>query len=93
MTNTVQNHSAINKPDNSKLVKVAAAALRSERLLECDHDTLDRVAVPDLFDYFVGESKHDQILDHLLAEVVVNAINFFFGKKAGNMFGQGIRTF
>ena len=74
----------IYKPDNSKLVKVAAAALRTKRLLECDHDTLDRVAVPDLFDYFVGESEHNQILDHLLAEIVIDAIDFFFSKQVAS---------
>ena len=61
-------------PDDAELVKVAAAALSAEGLLEGDNDGGDVVAVPRGAEDGVGESHGDQVLHHLLAEIVVDAV-------------------
>ena len=59
-------------PDDSELVKVSASSLGPERLLEADDHGGDVVAVPRWTEQHVGEAQRHQVLDHLLAQVVVN---------------------
>jgi hypothetical protein len=44
-------------------------------LLECDTDALDVVAVPEGLEEPVGEPHDEHVLDHFLAEVVVNPVD------------------
>src|SRR5690606_24291928 len=60
--------------DDAELVKVAAAALGAEGLLEDDLDVVDVVAVPGGAEEGVSEPEDEQVLDHLLAEIVVDAV-------------------
>ena len=60
--------------DDPELVEVSAAALRPERLLEGDGDAGDVVAVPGGAEDHIAEAETDQVLDHLLAQVVVDPV-------------------
>ena len=59
-------------PNDSELIKVPAASLGAEGLLKADHDGRDVIAVPSWPEDHVGKTQRHQILDHLLAQVVVN---------------------
>lgn len=63
--------------DDAKFVKVATAALCAERFLESDLDVGDRVLVEGRVNKMVAEAEHEDVLDHLLAEVVVNTEDLF----------------
>jgi hypothetical protein len=58
--------------DDAELIEVASAALSAERLLKCDLDVVDVVTVPRGVEELVAESQDENVLDHLLTEVVVN---------------------
>lgn len=62
--------------NNAKLVKVSTSTLGTKRLLECDLDIVNVIAVPGSAKEFVTESEDEDVLDHLLSEVVVNSENF-----------------
>ena len=68
--------------DDPELVEVSAAALRPERLLEGDGDAGDVVAVPGGAEDHVAEAETDQVLDHLLAQVVVDPVELVLGEEA-----------
>jgi len=58
--------------DDAKFVKVSTSALGTEWLLECDLNVVDVVAVPGRAEELVAESQYENVLDHLLAQVVIN---------------------
>jgi hypothetical protein len=58
--------------DDAKLVKVAPAALGAKGLLEGELDVADKVFVEGRVDEDVAEADDEHVLDHLLAEVVVD---------------------
>jgi hypothetical protein len=58
--------------DDAELIEVAPTALSAERLLKCDLDVVDVVTVPRGVEELVAESQDENVLDHLLTEVVVN---------------------
>lgn len=64
-----------NVTHDAKLVKVAATALGTNLFLESDLDVVDVGAVPAGAKDLVGESEDHDVLDHLLAQVVVNAVD------------------
>mmetsp|Transcript_38372 Transcript_38372/g.123851 ORF Transcript_38372/g.123851 Transcript_38372/m.123851 type:complete len:472 (+) Transcript_38372:411-1826(+) len=59
--------------DDAILVKVAAAPLRPEVLLEDDLHVLDVLPVPDALEADVGKTQHEQIHHQLLAKVVIDS--------------------
>jgi hypothetical protein len=67
-------------PDDAELVEVAAAALGPEGFLESDDHGGDVVAVPGRPEQAVAEPDGHQVLDHLLAQVVVNAIKLLLSE-------------
>lgn len=67
--------------DDADGVEVAAAALCAEGLLEGDLDGVDVAVVPGGAETGVGEAHGDQVLDHLLAEVVVDAEELVLGPQ------------
>ena len=71
--------------DDTKLVKVPATSLGPERLLERDLNVRNEVLVERRVEHDVGESEHEQVLDHLLSEVVVNTEDL---ERARNASGQ-----
>jgi len=67
-----------NVADDTELVKVTTSALGAEWLFECDLDVIDVVAVPGCAEEFVTKPQNQDVLDHLLAQVVVNTENLLF---------------
>lgn len=65
---------------DAKLVKVAATALGADLFLEGDLDVGDVGAVPARAKDLVGESEDHDVLDHLLAQVVVDAVDLTHGE-------------
>lgn len=70
-----------NIPNDSELVEIAASSLSTERLLERNDHTLDRVSVPNALEDLIGEAKHDEILHHLFSQIVVYAIDFLLEEQ------------
>ncbi len=64
--------------DDAELVKVPATPLGAERLLERDLDVIDVVAVPGRAQERVAESQDENVLDHLLAEIVIDTEELIF---------------
>jgi hypothetical protein len=59
--------------DDAKLVKVAAPTLGTKWLLECDLHIIDVMAVPGGAKEGVSKTKNENVLDHFLAKVVIDA--------------------
>jgi len=68
-----------NITNDAKLVKVAASSFGSEWLLERDLNVVDVIPVPSRTEKFVAESEDENVLDHLLAQVVINAVQLVLG--------------
>ena len=60
--------------DDSKLIKVSATALGTKWLLEGDGDAGNAVSVPGGSKDHVAKPEADEVLHHLLAQVVVNPV-------------------
>lgn len=60
--------------NDAELVEVTSTAFGSERLLEGDLDVVDVVPVPGCAEELVTESENQDVLDHLLTQVVVNTV-------------------
>ena len=58
---------------SSDLLVEGTAATDSDVLRDGDLDVVDVMPVPQWFEYRVGESKDEQVLDGFLAEVVIDA--------------------
>src|ERR1035437_4216223 len=58
-----------------------SAALHPERLCHGDRHAVHIVAVPDGLKEAVGEAKDQQVLDRLLAEVMIDAEDALFGES------------
>jgi len=67
-----------NITDDTELVKVATSALGTEWLLEGDLDVVNVVAVPGGAEELVTEAKNEDVLDHLLTQVVVDTEDLLF---------------
>jgi hypothetical protein len=52
-----------------------AATLDTEALRHRDLHAVDVVAIPDRFENAVGEAQHQDVLDRLFAEIVVDAVD------------------
>jgi hypothetical protein len=63
--------------DNAELVKVAASALGAKWLLECDLHIVNVMAVPGGAKEGVSKTKDENVLDHFLAKVVIDAEELF----------------
>jgi hypothetical protein len=61
-----------NVTDDAKLIKVPSSTLGTEGLLECDLNIVDVVSVPGGAQERVTETQDQNVLHHLLAEVVVD---------------------
>ena len=56
------------------VVKIAAMA-DAEFLVDRDLDVVDVIAVPDRLEHAVGEAQHQDVLDGLLAEVMIDPVD------------------
>jgi hypothetical protein len=63
--------------DDAELVEVASTALGAERLLEGDLNVVDVVTVPGGAQEGVAKAHDQDVLDHLLAQVVVDTEDLF----------------
>ena len=72
--------------DDAELVKVAAAALRAERLLEADLHVADVVPVPGRSEEGVGKAHHQHVLHQLLAQVMVDPAGSVLAHQRGSYF-------
>ncbi len=59
----------------ARRVVVAAALLDADRLGDGDLHVVDVAAVPERLEDAVGEAEHQDVLDGLLAQVVVDAVD------------------
>ena len=65
--------------NDTKLVKVPTTSLGPERLLERNLNVANRVLVPSSTHGDVRKAQDEDVLDHLLAEVVIDTERFIFG--------------
>lgn len=76
-------------PDDAVLVKVPPAPLNPNRLLEDNLDAVDAAPVPHRVEEHVCKAQDQHVLDHLLAQVVVDAVDFVLGKEGRQGCAQG----
>lgn len=62
-------------PDDAEIIKVSTTTFGSERFLESDLHIVNVFAIPHLAEENVGETHGHDVLDHFLAEVMINAVN------------------
>ena len=68
---------------------VAAAAFDADRLGHRDLHVVDVAAVPDRLEDAVGEAEDHQVLDGLLAQVVIDAVDLRLAEGRGQFLVQG----
>ena len=71
--------------DGAGLLVVGRAAFDAEGLGDGDLDVVDVLAVPDRLEYAVGEPEREDVLHRLLAEVMVDAIDLFLGRRPASL--------
>jgi hypothetical protein len=59
-------------PDDSKFVEITTSTLCAKRLLESDLHVGDEAVVEARLEQAVCESKYEKVLDHFLAQVVID---------------------
>ena len=64
----------------ARMVEIARARLDADRLGDRHLDAVNVAAVPERLKQGVGEPKHEDVLDRLFAEIMVNAIDLIFVK-------------
>ena len=69
----------------ARLLVVRAARLHADRLGDGDLDLGHVVTVPQRLEDPVGETEHEKVLDGLLAEVVIDAIDLVLAKDQTQM--------
>ena len=75
----------------SGLVVVTAALLHADGFGHGDLDMIDVAAVPDRLEDAVGEAKDQDVLDGLLAEVMVDAVDLLFVQDLPDLLVQVAR--
>ena len=64
--------------NDAKFVEVAASAFGSERLLEGYLHVVNVVTIPSRVQELIAESEDENVFDHFLAKVVINAKDLVF---------------
>ena len=77
--------------DRAGIIVVTAAAFHAEGFGNRDLDVIDVFLVPERFEDLVGEPQGEDVLDGLLAEIVVDAENLPFRERAGQRVVQLLR--
>ena len=78
-------------PDRARLLVERRAALDPDRLRDGDLHVVDELPVPDRLEDPVREAQRQQVLDGLLAEVVVDAEDLALGEVLADQRGQLLR--
>src|SRR6185503_3298646 len=68
----------------ARLVVIIAPALQADRLGYRDLDMVDVRAVPQRLEHRIGEAQRQQVLNCLLAQIMVDAENAVFGEMRRN---------
>jgi hypothetical protein len=71
--------------DRAGLLVEAGAALDAHRLAHRDLNVVDELAIPDRLEDAVGEAQGEQVLDRLLAQVVVDAEDLALDEVVGDL--------
>src|SRR5256885_10083599 len=74
----------------SRLIKAPAAA-DIKGLGHSDLNMIDMVTIPDRFKHAVGETQDQDILDRLLAEIVIDPVNLMLVDEVQQIAIQGAR--
>src|SRR5437870_1058830 len=61
----------------TRLFIITAALTHPEDFAYRDLDMVDQIPIPEPFKYRIGEAEHQDVLDRLFAEVMVNAKNLW----------------
>lgn len=64
--------------DDTELVEISTTTFRSKGFLECDLNVIYVVSVPRGTEKLVTESEDENILDHLLSEVMIDSEQLIF---------------
>ena len=78
--------------NDSKLIKVSTASLSAEGLLEGDGYTCNAVSIPCGSKYHVPKTQANKILNHFLAQVVINSVELLLCEQLLQMIAQVSRT-
>jgi hypothetical protein len=86
--------------DDAEFVKIAATSFGAEGFFEGDLDIVNVVPVPGGAEELIAESKDEDVLHHLLAQVVVDSEDLVLGPVgrkgalefagAGKVFAEGL---
>mmetsp|Transcript_9702 Transcript_9702/g.31580 ORF Transcript_9702/g.31580 Transcript_9702/m.31580 type:complete len:350 (+) Transcript_9702:467-1516(+) len=74
--------------DDAVVVEVPPAPLGPEVLTEDDLHAADVLAAPEGLEHEVGEAQHEEVLDQLLAQVVVDAVDLLLRQGLGEALGE-----
>ncbi len=77
--------------EGARLVVVAAPTFDAQRFGHCDLHVVDVFLVPERFENLVGKPQGKDVLDGLLAEVVVDAEDMLFVEDIGQHVVQFLR--
>ena len=78
-------------PQGAGLLVVARAVLDSDRFGRRDLDMIDVFSIPDRLIDRVGEAEHEDILDGLLAQIMIDAVDLFLAEDAAEGLIQLLR--
>ena len=67
--------------DDAVFIEITRARADPDIFFPRDLHLLDAAPVPERFENRVGESKHQQVLDDLFAEIVINAVDVPLGER------------
>ncbi len=77
--------------DHTSLIVVATASFNPDRFRGRDLDMVDIVAIPERFKDTVNETQHKEVLNRLLAQVMIDAIDLLLGKYLVDILIQLLR--
>lgn len=77
-----------NITDDTEFVKVASTAFSSERFFESNLNIIDVMTIPGGVEELVAEAHDEDVLDHLLAQVVIYTENLLFLPIGFKGFGE-----
>src|ERR1700733_4436054 len=71
-------------PECSRFFVVFGSGSNAERFGRCYFDEVDIIAIPYRLEQRIAETEHHQVLDRLLTQVMVYAVDLLFLENLGN---------